>query len=235
MPVPGRHARRRPGAGWLPETLRGRLALSGAQVGVVAVLVAVGLAVTTWWVLRGDADPVPVSDPGGAASTPAPLASPAGAADEAESATAPIDGAPLVVDVAGKVRRPGLVELPTGSRVADALEAAGGARPGVSLSGLNLARPLVDGEQILVGRQAPPGLATGPLPTGSPTGSTVLVNLNTADQATLETLPQVGPVTAAAIIAWRTEHGAFTAVEELLEVDGIGDATLAEIAPHATV
>lgn len=219
------------------------MSLGGGQVAVVAVLVALGLAATAWWTLRGDAQQVPVSDPGPATAV-SPLTSPAAAgagspapgAGESGSAEATGGaGAVVVVDVAGKVRTPGLVELPGGSRVADALEAAGGARPGVSLSGLNLARLLVDGEQILVGRSAPPGVAAGPLPTGAPTGTTALVNLNTADQATLETLPEVGPVTAAAIIAWRTEHGAFTAVEELLEIDGIGDATLAQIAPHATV
>ena len=101
------------------------------------------------------------------------------------------------------------------------------------LSGLNLARLLVDGEQILVGVPAVVGLPGAAVPTGPADGP--LVNLNTATQAELETLPDVGPVTAEAILAWRTEHGGFTAVDELLEVDGIGDATLATIAPHVTV
>jgi competence protein ComEA len=105
----------------------------------------------------------------------------------------------------------------------------------VDLTGLNLARPLVDGEQIVVGVAAPTGVAgaTAPIPPDAATGP--LVNLNTADQALLETLPDVGPVTAEAIIAWRTEHGGFTAIDELLEVDGIGDATLADLTPHVTV
>ncbi len=88
----------------------------------------------------------------------------------------------------------------------------------------------------MVGVAVPTGVAgatAGPIPPGATTGP--LVNLNTADQALLETLPDVGPVTAEAIIAWRTEHGGFTAVDELLEVDGIGDATLATITPHVTV
>ena len=126
--------------------------------------------------------------------------------------------------------------LDAGARVIDALEAAGGARPGVDLASLNLARLLVDGEQIVVGVAVPAGVAgatAAPIPPGATTGP--LVNLNTADQALLETLPDVGPVTAEAIIAWRTEHGGFTAVDELLEVDGIGDATLATITPHVTV
>ena len=112
---------------------------------------------------------------------------------------------------------------------------SGGARPGVDLASLNLARLLVDGEQIVVGVPPSAGVAgaASPLPPGSTDGP--LVNLNTADQALLETLPDVGPVTAEAIIAWRTEHGGFTAIDELLEVDGIGDATLAELSPHVTV
>jgi competence protein ComEA len=77
------------------------------------------------------------------------------------------------------------------------------------------------------------GATAAPIPPGATAGP--LVNINTADQSLLETLPDVGPVTAAAIIAWRTEHGGFTAIDELLEVDGIGDATLATITPHVTV
>ncbi len=126
--------------------------------------------------------------------------------------------------------------LDAGARVIDALKAAGGARPGVDLTSLNLARLLVDGEQIVVGVAAPtglPGATAVPVPPGATTGP--LVNINTADQTLLETLPDVGPVTAEAIIAWRTEHGGFTAVDELLEVDGIGDATLATLTPHVTV
>ncbi len=139
----------------------------------------------------------------------------------------------MTVDVEGKVRRPGIVVLDSGARVVDALKAAGGARPGVDLRGLNLARLLVDGEQILVGVPAAVGLPAAAVPTAPADGP--LVNLNTAGQTELESLPDVGPVTAEAILAWRTEHGGFTSVDELLEVDGIGDATLATIAPHVTV
>jgi competence protein ComEA len=103
----------------------------------------------------------------------------------------------------------------------------------VDLASLNLARPVVDGEQILVGVAPAPGVA-GTLGSSAPTGET-LVNLNSADQPTLETLPGVGPVTAEAILAWRTEHGGFTSVDELLEVDGIGEATLADLAPLVTL
>lgn len=234
---PGRHASRRPGRGLadvLPSTLRGRVALGPAQLALVTGLVAVGLAVTCWWVVRADAHEVAapvVSSPSedlAAPAVPAASASPSASVGEADGQ--------VTVDVTGKVRRPGIAVLDAGARVIDALEAAGGARPGVDLTSLNLARLLVDGEQIVVGVAVPPGVsgATGaPLPPDAATGP--LVNLNTADQALLETLPDVGPVTAEAIIAWRTEHGGFTAVDELLEVDGIGDATLATITPHVTV
>jgi competence protein ComEA len=140
----------------------------------------------------------------------------------------------VTVDVAGKVRRPGIAVLGAGARVVDALEAAGGVRAGVDVAGLNLARVLVDGEQVLVGVPPVPGVAaSAPMPSGGP--PTALVNLNTADAAQLDTLPDVGPVTAESILAWRTEHGAFSSVDELLEVDGIGEATLARIAPLVTV
>ncbi len=239
MPVvaqPGRHASRRPGrsiADTLPPTLRGRVALGPAQLAFVAGLVAVGLAATCWWVIRGDPQEVAapaVSSPAGGLATPA-----APVASAPSSPEVAVTDGKVTVDVAGKVRRPGIAVLDAGSRVVDAIKAAGGARPGVDLTTLNLARLLVDGEQIVVGVAAPTGVAgaAAPIPPGATTGP--LVNLNTADQTLLETLPDVGPVTAEAIIAWRTEHGGFTAVDELLEVDGIGDATLATLTPHVTV
>ncbi|MGH3331164.1 MAG: helix-hairpin-helix domain-containing protein, partial [Nocardioidaceae bacterium] len=138
----------------------------------------------------------------------------------------------------GKVRRPGIATLPLGSRVVDAIEAAGGARRGVDLTALNLARLLVDGEQIVVGIPQPGGVAAPAVSaagaaTAGATGQ--LVNLNSATQAELEELPGVGPVTAQAILQWRTDNGAFTSVDELLEVSGIGDVTLAELAPLVTI
>ena len=101
---------------------------------------------------------------------------------------------------------------------------------------MNLARPVSDGEQIVVpatGTAPGPGGATPASASAVPAGGRV--NLNTADETTLESLPEVGPVTAQSIIAWRTEHGGFTSVDELLEVDGIGDATLAKLTPYVTV
>ena len=231
--VPGRHASRR---------LRvGGLQLGPVHLAVVAVVAALAVGLAAWWAVRDQARAVqvaPAVSEGEAAATPlapvVPSDAPggAGAADGASGAAAP--GEDLVVDVAGKVRRPGIAVLPAGSRVVDALEAAGGARNGVDLTALNLARLVVDGEQILVGVPTPPGLVASAAPAAGATAGP-LVNLNTASQQELETLPDVGPVTAEAIIAWRTEHGGYTAVDELLEVDGIGDATLSKLAPHVTV
>jgi competence protein ComEA len=226
LPVPGRHASRR---------LRiGGLQLGPAHLAVVCCVAAVAVGLAAWWAVRDQAEVVPVAPPADSATSPAPLAplepveTTAGGSSQAVAATDE-----LVVDVAGKVRRPGIAVLPPGSRVIDALEAAGGARGGVDLTSLNLARPVVDGEQILVGVEPAAGVA-GSLGTTVPGGET-LVNLNTADQAALDTLPGVGPVTAEAILSWRDANGGFTSVDELLEVDGIGEATLADLAPHVTL
>ncbi|MGI8646354.1 MAG: helix-hairpin-helix domain-containing protein [Nocardioides sp.] len=237
VPVPGRHARRRSAlsTGRLRGGWPGAAAIGPGQLAVVALAVAVGLAVTCWWLVRSS--PSEVVGPGMApVSAAAPLIS--DLASPASTASAPTGQLPveLVVDVAGKVRRPGIAVLAPGSRVVDALDAAGGVRSGVDLAGLNLARTLVDGEQILVGVPPAPGVAAGVLAAPSAPGVPgPLVPLNTAGQAELESLPEVGPVTAVAIIAWRDEHGGFTAVDELLEVDGIGAATLGQLAPLVTL
>lgn len=232
VPVPGRHASRRPTAAPVLPAGLGPLRLGVAHLAVLAVVVALGLALTSWWVVRSE--PVPVSAPvrespvdGGLGAALEP--SPPGATSALEPAGT------VVVDVAGRVRRPGVLELPDGSRVVDAIEAAGGARGGVDLSGLNLARVLVDGEQVLVGTTPSVGPAPAPGAATAPGAAAPLVDLNTADQATLESLPDIGPVTAQAILSWREEHGGFTAVQELLEVDGIGPATLETLVPLVTV
>lgn len=236
LPVPGRHAARRERVSRWPQfALPAGLGLPGrpfgaGHVAVVALLVAAALAVTTWQVVRDDAGPATVTVP------PPQLGQPVSESGApAPAATTVASTGTVTVDVAGRVRRPGIVVLDSGSRVADALEEAGGVRPGVDLTTLNLARVLTDGEQILVGL---PGASVAPPPVPgavTPSSPAPLVDLNTADQTLLETLPGIGPVTAAAIIAWRTEHGGFTAITELLEVDGIGDATLATLTPLVTI
>jgi len=159
-----------------------------------------------------------------------------------------------VVHVLGAVRRGGVVELPASSRVGDALERAGGATDDADLDRLNLARVLTDGERLYVprvGQQEVPE-ALGPVADGAAAGPTAgagggggtaetggeesaVVDLNTADQTALETLPGIGPGLAGRIIAWRDEHGRFTAVEDLLDVSGIGDVRFAELRDRVRV
>lgn len=245
----GRHSGRAPalrgaGLGWARW--------SPVHAVVVLVLIVSAMAVTWWWVQRSQPREVTAavvpSEPGDAAGSPVPaLVSASGSATAsptggpvADSNAAP-GSALVVVHVAGRVRHPGIRELPLGARVADAIAAAGGPRSGVSLTTLNLARKLTDGEQVVVGAPpASPGSAAGPGPAGGATAppqepAGAPVNLNTADQAMLETLPGVGPVTAAAIVTHREENGAFTAVDQLIDVPGIGEATLAKLAPLVTV
>ena len=166
-------------------------------------------------------------------------------------------GEPLVVSVVGLVGRSGLVTLAPGARVADALDSAGGVLEGGDRDGLNLARKVSDGEQILVGSapgpdgsggprsdiigpgpgpgQAAPGTGAPAAGSPDPGGGGGLVDLNAADAAALESLPGVGPVTASSILAWRAANGSFTSVDQLVEVDGIGPATLARLRPLVTV
>ncbi len=156
----------------------------------------------------------------------------------AAPAVAPSSGTPgpatVFVHVAGEVRRPGVYELPEGSRVIDVLDAAGGAERGAELAALNLAAVLTDGQQVLVAGRAAPG---SPAPGGavaSP-GQPATVNVNTATPEELETLPGIGEVLAAAIVQFREEHGPFTSVDQLLDVSGIGEVTLEELRDFVTV
>lgn len=137
----------------------------------------------------------------------------------------------LVVHVAGAVQRPGVFELPLGARVADAIELAGGPTGRADLDLLNLAALVEDGAQILVPERGGSG-AAAPLPT---TTQSATVNLNTADQTMLETVPGLGPVKAGAIVAYRTEIGRFDSIDQLLEVSGIGPATLESIRPFVSL
>jgi competence protein ComEA len=150
----------------------------------------------------------------------------------------------VVVDVVGKVVRPGVFTLPVSSRIVDAIAAAGGTAPGTDLTALDLASKLIDGEEIFVGIPLPSGVAaqsgggvvggnTGGASTGASTAT--VVDLNTATQAELETLPGVGAVTAQKILDWRAQHGRFTSVGQLQQVSGIGPSKYAALVGRVKV
>ncbi|MEU6110145.1 ComEA family DNA-binding protein [Streptomyces albidoflavus] len=225
--------RRRSGArrGWggVPVLLRARCGMEWRSVAalVVVVVVAVGWAAQHFWTGRPEAVRVPEAVAQGASEAPEAAGGPATTGLPSPSAVAPPSpsAGPLVVDVSGKVARPGVHRLPAGSRVEDALEAAGGVRPGTDTSGLNRARLLTDGEQVAVGVDPAPGAGPAPGVPGSGAGVAAAgpLSLGTATAEQLETLPGVGPVLAAAIIAYRTENGGFRSVDQLRDVRGIGD------------
>jgi competence protein ComEA len=231
----------------LPLTWRSRWAVApGAALAAVVIAVAalVGAGARIWWV-RARADPVVVqpvvavssaATPSAAAPTVAPASVPGGV-PAGLSVGAPAAGAGVVVvDVVGQVRHPGLVRLPMGSRVADAIAAAGGATKAADIVRVNLARVLVDGEQLVLPRPgqtlATPPPPAGPGTTGAPSAP---IDLNAASETDLDALPGVGPVLAGRILAWRAQHGRFSRVDELGEVSGIGDKLLAELTPLVRV
>lgn len=216
-------------------------------VAVAAVVVVVGSVAGGVMFQGGQSSAVTVAPASGAAApSDAPtVAGSAAASSSVASSPGPASTAPVAsgtavgtvtVDVAGLVVHPGVYTLPSGSRVEDALAAAGGAQPGADLTTLNRARVLVDGEQLAVGvlgAAAPAVGASGA--TGAAPAAGGLVDLNTADLVGLDTLPGVGPVLAQAILDWRTEHGSFSSVGDLDQVAGIGPATFATLKDLVTV
>lgn len=202
-------------------TFRDRLdLLSRGEIAGLAIVLVAMLGGAGLWYVRSLPKPVTIAEV--SPSTAEPLVSPT-----------PTPAA-IIVDVAGAVRRPGVYEFAEGERVIDAIERAGGALPKADLSLLNLAAPLADGTQILVPKAGPPA-ATGSsiLPVeGSTSG---LININTATATELEALSGIGEVLAATIVEYRTTNGPFTAIDELLDVSGIGPATLEEIRDQITV
>ncbi|WP_328522373.1 ComEA family DNA-binding protein [Kribbella sp. NBC_00359] len=249
-----------------PERLRdARWTLSPRHVMVLAAVLAIGLSWAAWSVFRARPETLPdtrpstattgspVTQPGASTSAPSPGAAqptPGSGQPTAQPSTRaaqPSQGSPgipgqsagvVVVDVAGKVRRPGLVHAPTGSRVADVLTLAGGPLPGVDLTTLNLARQVTDGEQIIVGQPAPPppttapGATTSSAPTAPPNSP---VNLNTATLDQLDALPGVGPVLAQRILDYRTQNGPFTTIDQLQEVPGVGPKKFESLKPHVRI
>ena len=206
----------------MEEPLRERLAdwiaaLGRRQLIALAVVALATVGGAVLWYVRALPRPVEVTaDPGPSALA---RASPSPAV--------------VVIHVAGWVRRPGVYELPVGSRVIDAIELAGGPREGADLSALNLAAVLSDAQQVLVPKRGPPGSEPGSGGSGGSDGG--LINLNTATLAQLETLPGIGPVLAQKILDYRTEHGSFTRIEDLMNVSGIGEARFAELKDKVTV
>ncbi|MGE7432628.1 helix-hairpin-helix domain-containing protein [Kitasatospora sp. NPDC001175] len=178
----------------------------------VLLLLAVGYAVQHFWLGRPEAVAIPTT-----VVTPSPaVAAPGSGGDPSASSPPRPSGAVVVVEVTGKVQHPGLRTLPSGSRVADAVNAAGGPLPDTDTSGVNLARLLTDGEQIVVGApadQPPPVAAAGPRRP---------LSLNQATVEQLDTLPGVGPTLAQRIVTFRQEHGGFRSLEQLRQVSGIG-------------
>lgn len=186
-----------------PRGHRWKVAL-GAGLGLVALIVVVAVGSHIF-----------------RSATPIPSVVVASQAEvEAEAENLSVPTLTVVVHVVGAVESPGVIELPENSRIVDALAKAGGAREDAILSGINLARVLFDGEQIVVPSQADEPAAVS---IDAPPG---LVSLSRGTSAELETLPRVGPATAARIIAWREENGPFTSVDDVLAVSGIGPATL---------
>jgi competence protein ComEA len=196
--------------------------------GGLAVLALLVVAGAVFWYVRSLPRPVTIQASEGnlgpgAVAAPSPSPSPA----------------VLFVHVAGRVRHAGVYQLNQGDRVIDAIRAAGGARKDSDLRSINLAALVTDGEQIIVWKKEPGGSVVtsgggGGVPPGS--GSpTQPVNLNTATLDQLESLPGIGPALGQRIIDYRTEHGPFASVDDLVDVSGIGEKRLEDIRPLVTV
>ncbi len=223
----------------MPERFR----LERRHIPAMVVIVVLALGLTVFSIMRAQSQALPLAVTQAAPpSVPSPGPSAGAPAAAAPSATQ------LEIHVAGAVKKPGVVLLEPGSRVHDAIEAAGGVRKGVKTGTLNLAQPLSDGQQVFVasgqeesavrsGSQGSGGAETGTGASGASGAGTGAgpINLNTASAVELEQLPGVGPVMAGKIVDWRTSHNRFSAVSELQEIDGVGPKTYARLAPLVTV
>ena len=220
---------------WGPTSLKPVLVAISLTAGVMWVLTHISTMTTPAVIsmATGSSIAVPGADVG-ISSVPSPTNSAA--------LSAPPVAQTIVVQILGEVHEPGLVTVPVGARVSDAIEAAGGLLSRRSSGGLNLARRVVDGEQIVVSHVVPTiGPAAGSTSAGlsssglAPDGRAAAIDLNTADVAALDSLPGVGPVMAARIIAWRDQHGRFTTIDQLREVSGIGPRTFERLRPSVRV
>jgi competence protein ComEA len=226
---------------------------TGPRLAVLLGILAVAAGAWFWWQAeagRPEILPLTGVSPGSPEPGPAEESTPGGGSETDSDPGAVPEGigpgtaGAVVVHVAGAVARPGVVQLPAGSRVHEAIAAAGGGTPGAWLDRLNLALVVQDGQKIHVpreGEEIPAADAAGEDPesgegagsTGSAAGGKI--NLNTAGVEELDTLPKVGPVLAQRIVDWRKEHGAFKTVDELDAVDGVGPKMLETLLPLVTV
>jgi competence protein ComEA len=229
--------------GALTDSWRDRFGDTRVEVGigVIAVVVVAVVAGVVWYRMGASGNAAPPRRPAStesrthAPATGAPTSLPASRA--AGSTTRTATGAMVTVHVAGAVKTPGVIALPVGARVIDAVEGAGGGLPDADLDRLNLAAKLVDGQRVLVtkiGQAAPIGAGDPTVSAGEP-GSGALIDLNNATSAQLETLPGIGPALAGAIIAERDRRGGFRSVNELREVRGIGEKRFADLRDRVMV
>lgn len=203
-------------AGGLAGVGRRALEFTREHLTAVVLVLLVGCGWTAWNLLQVRSTPVAVAAAPTVVTSPTPTVSAA---------------ARVLVHVIGAVRRPGVVELAEGSRVADAIAAAGGLTDRADPGELNLAATVTDGAQLVIGTAARPhGELRGSGGGGVAAGGAVSLNGATLEQ--LDTLPGVGPVTAERIVQWREQNGRFTSVDELQEVEGIGPKTFANLVPH---
>jgi competence protein ComEA len=226
-------------AGWADGPERGQQVWGFARehLGVIVVALAVAVVFAVVQATRSRPEAV---------SAPSVVVQAAGTASaEPSSDMSPVVSstpATIKVHVLGAVASPGVIELPVGARVDDAIAAAGGMTADADPAELNLAAVVADGSQIIIGTTADPLGAVNGIGTADPAGAAggagaagSAVDLNTATQAQLEVLPGIGPVKAQQILTWRGQHGKFTSVDELQEIDGIGPKTFAQLEPYVTV
>lgn len=235
----------------LPLWLRGaRVGFDRAHVAVIGLVLVVGVVAASVFFMAGRPNIIPVDHEVVETGTPLNQAAdadqmvndgPRAGAGRAGSEVVAGEGSAgavtsMMVHVAGLVVEPGVVELPSGARVIDAIEAAGGPTSDADLTPLNLARILNDGEQVLVTSE-PVAVRRGTSGGGGPgsTGDGHLVSLNTADAADLEMLPGIGPALAERILDWRERNGRFSSIDELREISGIGERRFTEIEPQVTL